>query len=201
MEFLKSRNEYIVVYNKQQAIKQLKLDRRIQKIISIYKGMIITTKPVILDNEDCQYPIGTFTIKIKEHFRKIDVKINRLEGYINCAEKYLSFHIRRVFDFDNICWGSLEEDIYEIKEHKDWFWLVKCVLEILYDNEDEDSPEDFISTNYALQLNYLYVHNNYKINKEILNLLKKETYNECNQIEDNTTWWMKSHNAIPKKKK
>jgi len=147
MKFLKKREEYKVVYNKTQAIKELKEDARVGNIKSSFKALIIITKPIIphgfKGDKIFVYPVGTYEIILKERRGKISVKINRREGILDNGDGYkrvIHQHIRTNWEDDHgeagICWGNREKAIKEMERNKDWLWIAKTCLDILNDFEE-----------------------------------------------------------------
>jgi hypothetical protein len=129
MEFLRHRDDYAEPMSLDEAIKELKLDPRINSIKKkIFGGLVITT------NEIITYPSkysGVFILTVSKtpKRRKINIRIRKLydEGHI----------AQHVWTNDNdecteeICWGNIKEQIEIIKYHKDYYWLVKLAIDLI----------------------------------------------------------------------
>lgn len=144
MKFLKKTDEYVKMYSKKKAAEMLLEDDRVKSVKCTFDEMIVITKPIVpvakrFRNPD--KPIGTYIIKIKNNKKSIECRVKRLEGTVD-EPRDDSNHIHICDNFvtytdgsfsDKICWGSIYEEIVEIKRNKDWFWFVKRILDLLCD--------------------------------------------------------------------
>ena len=157
MQFLKKRNKYKVMYNKEQAIKMLLKDKRIAKVKNYKYGLRVITNPMIpkSHNISYQYPIGSYTISLFDSFdNNIKIDIIRNEGTL--FNNILAFHIRNSFT-GKICWGTLGEEIGILKNNKDYFWIIKRCLDLIEDGDDNKISTTFTQIiMYELALNHLY---------------------------------------------
>ena len=172
MEFLKKRNDYIVMYSKQQAVKLLRADKRVKKVEVTDKKMYIYTHPItpIVTREDYKgsflCPIGIYKITISSCSKYIDCKIKRENWYRGMHH----YHIKDGWSGDGICWGSADNEVDIIKDNKDWFWLVKRCLDLLEDgNPESGETEKWYDDMYDLMINYAKG----KKNRKLADKLKK----------------------------
>lgn len=192
MLFARKTHNYTVMYDKKKSTEMLLADERIKSVKTSVGKMVVVTNPITLKSEKFAKwvlgPIGTYTINVKYNFKykKLDVTIKRNEGTLdyNC-EFFLHFHIRDNWH-DKICWGSAYKEVDIIRENKDWFWLVKRLIDLLEDGEPEysglhkkgneaDFDNYFISL-IGLQASYAKKHKLYddKLKKKLSQFWKKK---------------------------
>ncbi len=113
MDFLKRRNDYIVMYSKQEAIKLLRADERVRQIRITAKKMYIYTHPIIPFVTKERYkgsflcPIGTYKITITEMNKYIYVRIKREKW----ERRMHHYHIQDNWGGDHICWGNANTEV------------------------------------------------------------------------------------------
>lgn len=143
MKFLRKTDGYERTYSKSQATKELLKDNRVKKVVNGLNKMTIYTNPIIpqdihLSNVGSEYqgkPVGTYKIVITSSPRSLGVWIKREEGILNPQrdDNHISPHIWYYPKRTSICLGNIEEEIRIIKSHKDWYWFVKRMLDLLGD--------------------------------------------------------------------
>jgi hypothetical protein len=189
MNFLTKREEYKTVYNKKQAIQQLKNDERIKKIKTLKEGLIVYTKPIYPKskqkkfNKIYDYPIGTYKITLgKCPYHTTSISVERLEG-CTPTEKWQHIHINEAWMSD-VCWGNISERIMIMKKYKDYYWIIKTCLDLLEDGEQDEGLciKDIYHIFIGLQVTYEKQHKN---RADIIKKLKdrhkkyvKEKYNK-----------------------
>jgi hypothetical protein len=134
--FVDNHKDYKVQFSKGEAVKELKKDPRVAKITTTPLSMTIITIPII---PKCQENIhnrvvGTYKIEIGYKLRKISHKVTRIQGRLqHFSNRDQHTHI---MSDGHICWGNVEDEIKIISNKKDWYWLVKRCLDLIY-NFDE----------------------------------------------------------------
>lgn len=191
MDFVRHISTYTVAYPRNTAIKLLRKDNRILKVInhpprlatkkSPYKNgeIIIYTYPIIPSFNlpwMMPYPIGRFKITIYEKEHSIFANIINLDGtmYIDDST-FQQPHIQRD-DGSDICWGSADENIDDIEDNKDIYWLALTALNYLHDGELEDGYEDrWTVIMIGLQIKYALKNHKTRIANKLIDLFNKKT--------------------------
>ena len=165
MKFLRKRQTYDIMYKKEDAIENLRMDSRVSRIVSggrfkLFKHILIYTNPIIpssqnehRENKYILHPIGRYRIKLIDMGGMLDCSIKRIPKGIGTRNKWYHYHIGP--DGDNICWGHAAEEIYTIKNNKDWYWLGKYCLSLLEDGDLETGgifDDSFIGRWYFVTL-------------------------------------------------
>ena len=141
MKFFKKTDDYERVYSKREARKMLIEDSRVQKVVNGTLKMTIHTKPIVPKGFRGDgifiYPIGTYKIIIRENPRSLGIRVTRKERALSIP-RLGSHHPHICNDFrnddefsDKICWGNVYLEVQTIKKNKDWYWLVKIILDLL----------------------------------------------------------------------
>jgi len=185
MEFLKKRTIYENVFTKEQAMKELKKDRRVKSIRLTKNCMIIDTKPILptwnekQDKELYLYPIGTYTITIRfgdEYQRyymyKLFARIRRKEGAISNGNER-SFHAPHIMSDWDICWGNGTNQMNKIRDNGDWYWYAMRCLDLLETGRPEDSVETLKYFMLRLQMSYLRQNKHPRLYKKVRAVFKK----------------------------
>jgi hypothetical protein len=162
MKFRKRSDNYKVSMSKHNAIKELKGDERIAKIRVFRTGFGILTQPIMpkLTNKrnilfkDNYYlcPIGEYKIIITINNKKyLDIKIIRIPKW-KANNYYQTPHIT---DYgEDICWGSIEDEIQQVCMKKDWYWAIKLSLALLEDGNYDTIFGAWHKTMIGLQIDY-----------------------------------------------
>lgn len=191
MEFIKNISRYTVSYSRNTAIKLLRKDNRILKVInhlpqlatkkSPYKNgeIILYTHPIIPSFNlkwMLPVPIGRFKITIIERPNSIFTRIKNLDGSVT-YEGYIfqQPHIQRE-DGSEICWGSIDENMEDIENNKDIYWMALTALNYLDDGDLEDGYEDRWTTiMIGLQIQYALKNHKIKLTNKLIQLFNENT--------------------------
>ena len=128
MKFLTRNEEYIVQYSKKEALEMLRSDKRLNKVVNGINKITIYTNIIKPKGKKFKHPIGSYKIEIGGMSR-FEIKIKRIEGIINDMEH---IHINHSWSH-KICWGTLENEIPTLMRNRDWYWISKRVLDLVYD--------------------------------------------------------------------
>jgi len=175
----KKEEEYVRLYDKKTAIKMLKKDRRVKKIIiKRNKDLIVYTKPIspITSNNNNEKeiflaPIGTYKIIIYGHSIRLAYDIFRVNGGVGHGKRYIHLHITISGECSSSCFGTASDEVSTIRSNEDWYWLVIRCLDLLEDGDREEGSEDiFYYVMIKLQIEYLNRSKGYGYVKKIRKL-------------------------------
>lgn len=164
MKFKKRSDDYQVGIKKQQAIKELREDIRVASIKVHRKGLYILTNPItpkitIKNNRRISFynnyflcPIGTFEIAIKEFGRDLEMRIKRIPVWE--VDDYTQTPHISGDDGDDICWGSIEDELQQASKNKDWFWAVKLCLDLIEDGNYDGDISGWHEVMTGMQIDY-----------------------------------------------
>ncbi len=177
MKFLRRTSNYIVNHTKSQAIEELKEDQRINKITNNPNMLTITTNPIIpkgfKGDELFIFPVAIFRIKINFLAKQLKSIIHITPGGQLTHPHMYS---------DGVCWGDFKKELLEMKKHKDWYWMVKRILDFLNDfgTESRQAPIGFGASwvDRRLQMQLHYTKNDPKAKKKLkaLNKVYRKKY-------------------------
>jgi len=146
MKFIRKDNALTPVYSKAEAITELKNDRRVKRINSIFNRLTIYTNPIIPQRyPSCLKPIigsiGEYKIIIVANKgNDLNICMSRLPGgaIINPVRRYRMHHphIVRPREFGGICWGNISSKVWDVRMRCDWYWLSLYALDLLEDCSD-----------------------------------------------------------------
>lgn len=184
MNFQRRSENYTVIFNRRQAIEELKRDIRVEEIIDNGKSLKIVTKPILLKKERrCrddfyQCPIGRYTISITSTpiRHQLNCQIIRCENYVYFSGNTY-YHLHLNADAGTICWGDSDYETYKMKLNRDWYWLGKTCLDLLEDGGFETEDTDMTYGIYGrLQIDYAFKHRlpgRYKIKERLDKIIKR----------------------------
>lgn len=178
MKFTKRNSKVVAQFTMGEAIKELRNDRRVKKIVprvengrfKSHKGYTIYTQPITPANYEKYLkpilgPIGCYRIciinysGITRHGREIDgltVVINRIGGGVsmNDGSKITHPHVPTPNELGSVCWGNMDEDIVRLGDALDWYYVGLYSLNLLecFDDEYEDyQPIELLGMMYYLR--------------------------------------------------
>lgn len=173
MRFLNRTVGYVVNHTKRQSTKELKNDPRVDKITSGLNKLTVITKPIIPKgfpgDEIFIYPVGIFKITI-------NISKRNLRDVIKLTNRTYRLGHPHILSGNSICWGDIEKELMIMKRHKDWYWIVKRVLDFLNDFgiEGRRAPyrvnENWVD--YRLRFQLIHMKNDAKVKKRLI-VLKK----------------------------
>ena len=177
MELLKRTSNYVVSHTKEQAIKELKNDKRINKINGTLNKLVVVTNPIIpkgfKGDELFIYPVAEFKILI-------NLSVKQLKNTIKITPDGSGIHAHMYQD--GYCWGGFRLELLSMKEHKDWYWMVKRILDFLndYGPERRAAPNGFssewVDRRLMMQLNYMKGNPKVKEKLKALNKIYRKKY-------------------------
>ena len=172
MKFINN-NNYVVNYTKDEAIKEIKCDSRVDKIKKSCRGITLTTKSFkpknVFKKELLKAPIGVYIIDVKSSKNELKIDIERKEGsiYDNRHHPHINFN----WSDNHVCWGDVEDEVDDICINKDWYWAMKRALDLLddYDDKNEFTFEEELMFMVGAQIQHM---KNDKFEKKIKRVLK-----------------------------
>ncbi len=168
------------MYSKDEAVKLLRGDKRVKKVITNSKTMYIYTHPItpIITKEEYKgsflCSIGTYKIAITNHSHYITCKIRREKW----KEDVHHYHIEErwgTYGSGEICWGTVKSEVSTIKDNKDWFWLAKRCLDLLEDgNPEYGETRKWYHNMYDLMIDYAKSKRNKKLAEKLEKIQKRK---------------------------
>jgi hypothetical protein len=191
MAFMKRSSEYVVEYKtREDAKKAILKDSRVKdvKIVDIFNcnGRLTGYQMVVITNglmparvkpglePLIKGPTGEYEIYIRQPFSSdgtmlrnhLDVRISR--RYCMVQDR-IQTHITHDDDWNQMCWGSAAEDVGQIRDKLDWYWLSEYALNLIEDFDDGSLGIVSVAMNlFFFQLNY-----NPKLKNKLVSALKK----------------------------
>jgi hypothetical protein len=170
MKFIKTNNKIVSMFTKQEAIKELRRDRRVAKIVShpdIYQyrnkvGFTIYTNyiiPTLYEDwfETIKGPIGKFKITVVDledeeredesrESHSLEVVITRVGGRISVPgdDPIAHPHVPDPGEIRGVCWGSFRTNANKLQDNKDWYYLALQSLNLLECVNDDYGDYDSI---------------------------------------------------------
>lgn len=160
MKFAKktSDNYYKIAFpTVEEAVKELKKDRRVKSVVKKRNSIFIETKPILpktsdKDNDILLAPIGVYTIEIYSRTYDITYEVTRKHGGVAHRWSYYHPHV----DNSGCCFGNVDDEIDTIRDKKDYYWLAVRILDLLEDGDvEEDEEVRYYSIMIKLQRSYL----------------------------------------------